>query len=642
MRELLVSWSEELPERFIGAVLRVVSHHGLDTATKLLDLVIEELLAVCGELADEEGEWRRWSEDPRSAIASKFTSRGNLPASNEQVSEAVWEGLWVAAHFQVEAMARALAQSALRDVANGLVQPTERALKTARHELYEIGFEGDGVREPEVEKWPDRAVPAHLEPPKNEFLVIDTDEFPARYDDLLGRSTRSEHSGARHEVVRTDVITGGFLTEPALGPVDIIQPWIPDLSARGVSARPAQAMQLRFRMSPKDLLRRSEAWITRPGTAFERFLSQDLRSFLDDDPQVDPAELGQRRANLRRSVTAAFDAAEPLVRLDLGLFSLLHQKAEVPRRAVPSLVPFRDHPLEGDIREILSSALGVDGQEVWESALTSARNIHSITISSTLGAAHDPLVFSSVMDPIVSGWNTAKQQSAARTNFWDNRRARPVEQFAPASHEVLLAMTRGWFTAVMLGRLDRDELQITRRGRVVEFPQMLLRDPSNERDRLPTLLESLGLAYAEVVNHKRLSFLDAYLELRDLGLSPGLANHKSAGLYENPNADLALWVRSGDLGHVIAKPTVELFAGTSLDSATPQDRRDAAVGLLQRVLGEYDDTLQEYVRRSREDKSLLGPNHPLWPGMWSLIERSLVDLKGVISSMEIGDRDVFM
>ena len=642
MRELLALWAEALPGRFIDAVLHTVSHHGMDTTIKLLDFVAEELLAVCTELADEEAEWRRWSEDPRSAVASKFTSRGNLPASNEQVSQAVWEGLWVAAHYQVEATVRALAQSALRDVANGLVRPIERALKTARHQLYEIGFEGDGVREPEVERWPDRSVPAHLEPPKNEFLVIDTDDFPDRYDELLKRSTRSEHGGPRHEVVRTDVITGEFLTEPRLHPVEVIQPWVPDLSARGIAAQPAQALQIRFRMTPVDLLRRAEAWIGRPGTAFERFLSEDLRSFLDDDLQVDPAELARRRANLRRSITAAFDAAEPLVRLDLGLFSLLHQRAEVPRRAVPSLVPFRDHPMESDVREILSGALGTDGQDVWESALTTARNIHSITISSTLGAAHDPLVFSSVMDPIVSGWNTAKQQSAARTNFWDNRRARPIEQFAPASHEVLLAMTRGWFTAVMLGRIDRERMQISRHGKVVDFPRMLLRDPSNERDRLPTLLESLGLAYAEVVNHKRLSFLEAYLELRDLGLSPGLPNQRAAGLYENPNVELAKWVRTGDLGEVIAKPTVELFAGSSLESASPQERRDAAIALLQRVLSEYSDTLQEYERRTREDRSLLGPNHPLWPGMWSLIERSLVDLKGVLSSMEIGDMDVIM
>lgn len=637
MRELAQAWAEALPDAFVHATLQMVSRHGLDVTVSLLDMVAEELLAVCTELADEESEWRRWAEDPRSAIASKFHARGNIPASNQQVADAVWEGLWTAAHFKVEAMARSTAQLLLRDVANGLVRALERALRSARHELYPKGFEGDGAEEPVVEGWPDRAVPTSLQPPKNEFLVIGTEEFPDRYDDLLRRSTRSEHSGARHDVVRSEVITGSFSDDPQLAPIEVIQPWYPDFASRGVSTQPGQAMQVRMRLKPEDLLRRAQAWITKPGSAFERFLSHDLRSFLDDDPQVDPAELAQRRSNLRRSLAAAFDAAEPLVRMDMELFALLHQRAQIPRRAVPSLVPFRDHPMESDVTEILSKALGGESADVWRGSLTTARNITSIAISSTLGAAHDPLVFASVMDPIVAGWNSAKQQPTARAGFWDNRRARPLEQFAPASREVLLAMARGWFTALMLGRLDREELRITRNGKVVDFPRMLLRDPSTERDRLPTLLESLGLAYAEVVNHKDLGYLEAYIELRDLGLSPGLANHRSAGLYENLNPHLARWVQTGDLGHTIAKSTLEQFAGASLEAATPKERQACAHDVLVRVHMDYSERLDSYRARASRDPSNLGPNHPLWPGMWSLLERALVDLKGAVSSMEIDD-----
>ena len=645
MRTRVEQWVDAVPDRLIKATFDMVSRYGLDTTSSLLEFVAEELLAVCGELNDEASEHQRWSEDQRSAISAKIPGGGNIPPTNHQVGDAVWEGLWVVCHFRLEASVRTAAQSLLTQLVNGVVRPLERSIRNARHELHQLGFEGDGVRDPVVETWPDRAVPDSMQPPKNEFLIIPPDEFPDRYDDLLRRSSRSDFSGPRHEVVRSEVISGDFLDEDeqaALHPVEVSQPWVADLPAIGITGRPQQPMHVRIRMRPDDLLRRSEAWILRPGSAFQRFLGQDLRSFLDDDPALDGSELSHRRGNLRRALTAAFDAAEPLVRLDIALFTLLHQKAEMPRRAVPSIIPFRDHPMEEDVREILASARGADQNESWDAAFTTSRKITSIAISSTLGAAHDPLVFASIMDPIVRGWNAAKQAPAARTNFWDNRRARPIAQFTPASHEVQLAMTRGWFTALMLGRLDREALEISRDGRRVHFPKMLLREPGNDRDRLAAVLESLGLAYAEVVNLKDLAPLAAYLELRDLGTQMGLANNKAAGTYENPNQTLLSWIRTGDTVGAIVKPVVEQFAQRDLTNAKAVERRDAAVELLQKVRTDYADRLEDYEGRATADPSLLGPNHWIWPGMWSLIEKALVDLRGAISTIELDERDVLM
>lgn len=636
LRQRGAKWAAQVPDSLIGETLAVVSQDGLDTATELLELVAEEFDAVGRELDDEATERRRWAQDPRSAIASKLGSPGNLPANNRQVSEAVWEGLWVAGYFVLEAEVRATAQSLLTQLAKGVVRPLRHALRNARHELYQIGFVGDGSTEPVVEAWPDRAVPASLQPPKNEFLVVPIEEFPSRYEQLISRSTGAEHALTAHEVARTDVITGAFLAEDPkrLRPVEVIQPWTPDTPGTG-SPGAAQMAQFRIRLAPDDLLARSEEWIDRPGTAFQRFLSYDLRSYLDDDSGLDPGELAARRSALRSALTAAFAAAEPLVRLDLALYGMLHGQAEAPRRAVPSSIPFKDHPLEGDVREILASALGPNQQQQWEGAFTTSRNVSRISISSTLGAAHDPLVFESVMEPILAGWTAAKMNPAKRTSFWDNRRARSIREFVPASYEVMLAMTRGWFTALMLGRLDREERRIAAREGVVAFPDVLLREPANERDLLPVVLESLGLAYAEVVRMHDLAPLGAYIALRDLGCQPGLNDYKVAGLYENLNEELAEWIRSGKLTDAIADSQVERFADRDLSEASAPERQKAAIDLLAATEEDYRGKLDDYKGRARTDRSLLGPNRQLWPGMWSVIQRALVDLRGAVAEHDL-------
>jgi hypothetical protein len=383
--------------------------------------------------------------------------------------------------------------------------------------------------------------------------------------------------------------------------------------------------------------------VNRPGSAFARFLEHDLRDFLDDDPAVDPNEVARRRQAFRKAFSSAFSAAEPLVRLDTGLLALLHGSAAVPQRAIPSSLPFRDHPMEETVRQIAAAAKeGASGAQELDGYLTTAPNIRSISISSTLGAAHDPLVFESIMAPIVAGWNAAKQSPPARTNFWTSRRARPLEEFIPASHEVVLAMTRGWFTGLLLGRIDRESRRILRGKTVAAFPTPLLRDTTHARDLLPAVLESLGLAYAEVAQHKSLTSLDAYLELRDLGVQPGLLDMRGAHIYEAVNGALEEWVRTGETGHVLVDPVVEKMAGRSLAGASAAERRQAAIHALTKTADEYGDGIEDYRERWIDDRSVLGPDRAMWPGMWSTIDRALSELTAALAQLELVDISAVM
>ncbi|MPY91966.1 MAG: hypothetical protein GEV08_02555 [Acidimicrobiia bacterium] len=640
------SWVDEAPRRVLEEVLAVVSRHGLETAAVLVRYVAEELADACRELGEEMTDHLRWSEGYRSEIAARLTQSGNVPFTNAAIEDAMRQGIWVGGNYRAEARRREVARALLDGLRTDFLTPLARSLEHARSHLHQLGMVGDGVREPLVRSWPDGPVPTRLRPPRNEFLVLDLDEFPGRFEDLLASSTRSKLAGESVIEARSSVIVGDFLSEDGSAdlapPVEIRTAWSPDTSWLLGGVQPRAAATFTTSFSAEDLLRRARAWLGRPAASFSRFLGSDLRSYLGDDQTVDPAETAQRRAAFRTALTSALGAAEPLVRLDTGLLSLLHHRPSIPQRPVPSTLPFKDHPMEEVVADILSHALG-GGSAPGDlgAQFSTAQNVRSISISSTLGAAHDPLVFASIMDPIVRGWNAAKQSPPARTNFWTSRRARPVEEFVPASHEVILAMTRGWFTGLLLGRIDRERRCIAAGNKTCSFPQPLLREVGQHRDLLPAVLEALGLAYAEVAQLQSLEPLGAYVALRDLGLQPGLTTMQAAHVYERLNGALDRWVRIGDAGPKLSTPVVELRSG-DLTSASATDRREAAIGVFTSTARDYANEIELHRKRSLDDAAVHGSERAVWPGMYSMIDRALSELVTALEHLELGDMSAVM
>ena len=339
----------------------------------------------------------------------------------------------------------------MREFADGFVAPLARALRFANSDLNLRGFLGDGMTPPIVTEWPDRAVPDDMYPPRNEHLVIDLDEFPTLYETLVNRSTIAERTGDKAVEARTAVIDARFLDTEATPhkpapPIAIRTTWSPDpaLLLGGATPRTTATFDVAFR--PEDVLRRADAWISATGHRVRPVHRRPTFAPTSTTTHhVDPVELAERRKQFRIALSSALDSAEPLVQIDPALLAILHQSAEVPRRAVPGELPFRDHPVEADVREILASKLGRSNADARRRSRP-RRPCAASPITATLGAAHDPLVFSSITAPLVAGWNAAAQSAPGRTNFWNNRRARPIAEFIPASQEVILAMTRGWFT----------------------------------------------------------------------------------------------------------------------------------------------------------------------------------------------------
>jgi hypothetical protein len=323
------------------------------------------------------------------------------------------------------------------------------------------------------------------------------------------------------------------------------------------------------------------------------------------------------------------------VKINEQLRTEIHQRPKA-LRAVPSTLPFAGHPLEKQVKEILHSALGVEAGDSALREITSGKGIRSISISSTLGAPHDPLVFDSITAPMVAAWAQAGVAPAAQISFWKNRRSRPIQEFVPVSQEMLVCLTRGWFTGLLLGFIDWDTRRIAAQPKPVKFPERLLTNPTNQRDRLPALLESIGLAYCEVAQNLRLDPLEPYLALRDLGLAPVNQAMQHADIYREPNTAIETWVKTGIVSDGLTeglaqKAVSELFG----DEASPLDRQNVLIQKLEGTLSSYENAYQEYLDSAEHHPAHLGSSYGLWPGMYDVITSSLGDLLVAINNMKM-------
>jgi hypothetical protein len=635
IRLLAGDWVQRAPGRVLDATVEMIGRFGLPTTHRLLQLVAEELKSVVSELTEETKHYLAWANDARGAITSELTISGRIRPQQPAVEEAVRAGVWTQGHYLAEARRRQVAAQLMMEFCDGFIAPLAKAVGAANSELRLKGFTGDGQEPPHVLAWPDEAVPDSLAPPKNERLVIGIDQFPEHFRTLLARSTLSELADEKIREARAAVITGAFLQDEAKATRDRLQaitptsPWAPDPSLLLGVTTLKSAARFALAFGPEAVRDRAEAWLRRQGTAFDRFLSSDLRSYLDDDT-VDPEEMAKRRGSFRMALTAALDSSEPLVQLDQALVSLLHPNAKGGQRSVPSKLPFRDHPMQRDVEEILHHRLG-GNQPSMEKYLSTSTNVDRISIPATLGAAHDPLVFTSITEPIITGWGKAAASPPAKTAFWTNRRARPLSEFIPAPQGIILAMARGWFTGLLLGKINReDRLILDTSNKVAVFPDPLLRTPNHVRDVLPALLESLGLAYSEVARLQSLDPLRPYVALRELGVPRALDDYQEAHQYDELNQVLAGWLRTGDYGDTLEPPLAQVTGSPEL--ANVDDRVKAAREVVRRSREGYQSAFATYQEQQRSDPSRLGPSHGQWPGMYGLIVDALSQLEGGLES----------
>ena len=181
-------------------------------------------------------------------------------------------------------------------------------------------------------------------------------------------------------------------------------------------------------------------------------------------------------------------------------------------------------------------------------------------------------------------------------------------------------MIRGWITARYLGIVseskvmpDTGQLSISREGELLNasFPFPLLSDVYDPFDELPSVLESLGLAYMRVNTDTNLDHLAAYIRLRDLGTAHGQLDLYS---YNKLSPVLAQWVDEGKY-----PDDEKLIAQPYLQESGDKDRKSDLIEALKIWKGAYSERYKTYHASVSGNPAALTPKPFYWPGLASSI-----------------------
>ena len=655
LQESTNKWAKAIQSPILDAVEKQVASRGLHVAKSICEIAAEHLEhAVHEDLRHEAARYRDWhsswkSEPSQSLEHVSGPIGGDHPDLEESVREAVHHARYVGHEYLAECAAELcpeIAERVLRPLAIALSD----ALGTASEDKLEM------MPWP---SWTDGAPPKSVAPPTGEFTLINVDEYPARFNDLLEQTFNKIAQQERRRKVRNDVITGSFL-ESEGGPhadhdkarcLSVQDNWWPSTRPPLDPARVATRLEVKAQTDIAGLKHRASRWLRRQGTPFARFLELSLRSYLGSDAHFGvgftAAQVTEHQTRFITQLNAAIKASGPLIDVDQTLLGMVHPGtvAETHKRYF-SQIPLQGHPVEGRLRE----ALTANNIEEIPSILGTDGTLNYVDITTSLHSPHSLLVMKSLMDPIGGAWNKVRNMPAARADFWMCRRGKPLDKFVPVPQSLLLCMIRGWFTGKLLGHIDigngDEPVRIARSDGETEFPYPFLTPNHENVERLAQVMEVLGLAYVKVGFKSSLEPLNAYIALRELGRSDsGL----DMATYSRLNPALRRWIREGDVHNRIVDldPNLEIFRSKLTLNAGHSEAYQRAASLsrlLQEVLSSYSSRYDRERSKWSNAPATIS-DAPLWTGLWPQMSQALAQMsqacKDEAQGYE-GDADVIL
>lgn len=618
------SWIAEVGRRIVEASAESVAERGLWVTAEILAQAETYLRYEAYEdlMSHDVPRWREWSTDIDYAVDDQLgASGGRIRSGDRRLEDAVSEGVNYG-QYAGNALVAERAARLCSEVAGGIVSPLRSALLAAQR-----------LAEAELSKteswveWSDEPPPASVRPPAGDFPLIDPDRYPQVFAKLVARDVGARRRELeQREELRRQIVTGRYGAAASGGEqacIGILREWWPSgETSAGGSHTPAD-LRVEVATGLDELSRRALGWLERPGSAWDKHLSLTIRGFVGSgdphDPDApDPAELLANQARLDAQLAAAIAAAAPFISLDGPLMGTVHDStADESPTLMLSPIPLESHATEERVRSRLSE-MGLPDDRISQ-ILNNDASIAEVDITGLLAAPVSPLVVESLMRPISERWNAASTP-ALRRKFWEWRRAQPLDAFVPVPQALLRAMVRGWYTAQMLGRVDRTDgsfaIVCTHKKAVVSFPDPLLSTPRADgpRDHLAQVLEALPLAYVEVSRVGALDPLDAYIELRELGRS---ALGGDLFTYESVNPALSGWIeqRSDAVGISPQRRPLLDEHTSGHDCSTPTGRAAHVAEFCRETMGRYQREFEEHNAECGRYPELL-TRCPLWTGLW--------------------------
>jgi hypothetical protein len=605
-RNLLVrDWVGVIVPQLLTVTARSCVQNGLPVAAELLTRLEVEVQGAIEDLSRESQQFRQYAYDVNSYVEQQFAtvaSQDSIRPDHQSVSGAI-EQVKNAFGWQAEAELREVAASLLNDFNSNVIKPLRGEVagswgalsSTVKNQNMPDG------RENAYTTWPsmDGEVPKRFNPGENERLLIAPSQYPSEFKELVKRTvTESKADDPVVEVV-TQVALGEHVLEMSSEPdpwslIEVSQTWIPlERAGRKDQSMSNQPLKVSMSVNPEDYASRARHWLRRPDVAFSRYIDEDLASYLTDE-SIDRGALMQRQSKFQEEFTAAVAASDPLVDVDATLLMNIHGKALGEKDSVVSTIPFSlAHPVGEIIKNVLSTYKVWDPNNSPKWFKDTTAKVRSIDIFSMQRHPYEPIVFSSIMQPIAKQWAANSNNPDTRDTFWKWRRARSLSESIPAARSVVESMIRGWYVAKVLGQLDNDLTDAVRGPKLsvyggpqngtVTFPHPLLdRDLAKQFDFLGIVLQSLTIALAQCNGTQTLAPLYPYHRLIDLGGTPA-----------SVCGDLNNWIQSGTKTPNGPEPSAER-AGTAEGSVS--ERRTAVSDYIEREKAAFkrDMEVDEY------------------------------------------------
>lgn len=606
------AWVEQIQGTVRDATAAAISRHGGRVAAVLVRRLITEMAEAREELRHEAERDQKWAADIDRLIGLDNVRN----ATEDEVEHAVMNAVR-ALELEQEAEVRELAVRLIPHLIAGLLEPLAEAVE---HGVEGLATEVSGGRDGRgsvASSWPTGdIVPKALRPAPNEFLLQSFQEFPAILQDLVQRSVGETSAGDARSIAERQVLLGGHGAPGAQTLLGQDRSWVPPLDEIFGGRSPSNA-HLVLAVGSGELLTRAEGWAVNTETAIGRYLKEGLRAYLDADA-TSPKIHAERVKRFENQLIAAIRAGAPLVSVNTAVLTRTHN-TELKYSVQFSEIPLPERTAAREALVTTLEARKLYGPSVEQAFSDSEAQF--IDIFTVLAEPYEPVVFDSLMRPIMSDWGAKKATPVDREEFWRWRRARPLPEALPLHPTTLQSMVRGWFVAGVLEQVQNDPLAVYTLANAhhpagfVPFESPLLSGTGRGAEALPDLLESISVALLRVNDEESLEPMRPYHRLLDLG----------EGASNDLPLELRRWIEDGRRAHTAV-----------VDPGTPAQRQAAAVEKVTEVSKRFDrhfTTLE-----ARHDS--LG-----YPGSYDLrhqIRSALGDLFRALTSYTPSDEDSFV
>ena len=653
----LVKWVESQPDVVLNHVITLIGDVGTQVAEAVIGKMVKRITSsndgiifqlkelTIGQTAYAQQGY--WSELVKTTYEGK-TRR--IPAG--VLARQACESALVSAIFASGIRMKQVTIDLLEQFVQGFLIPLQQTLAADL-----MNQSGRVAKVSDWPNWPEHGSKGSLSdtstPPMSEYTVINHEKFPEVFDDLLSMTIpglAGQDEMRRHHV-RSEVLRGEFLEAKGnqdprdieklnrLRPIRISNVWWPNISQHLSAPRMVSAVSFAMGLDAATIQERALEWLGQNDTPFKRLIDSSLRSYLDPKDNrnigVNASVFQERQASFLAQFQTAISASQPLVELDTQLMTVMYPGQSHPKLAIEvSTLPFEGH----DLQEVLGNELSkLKGGEGVSSYFKSDSQINHIDITTRLSGAYPVFAISSLLMPIAQSWQALSDDD--RADFWDKRRARPLNEFIPAPQEHILCMLRGWFIGRCLGLVaespqteEGGSFYVLPRGKRpgltnMELPKKFLSHSQEWGDEPALALESLGLAYVQVGVDNSFEALAGYINLLELGRSGNGAEESELADYREIADFVSNWIKTGVITLPSeAKPSEPpVLTEVLTTDSTPQERQRVLKETLQAIREQYEIAFGEYKELVAGSSNALSLP-PYWPSMYWLIDTALGQL----------------